>query len=417
MAIAPTGAIYKSLIFDGEDSRDYGVYITGQAVFNAPEREVEMITIPARNGLFALDQGRFENIEVTYPAGIFADSDADFAQAISDFRNFLCSRKGYCRLTDDYNPDEYRMAIYKSGLDVKLSELKAGEFNITFICKPQRFLMSGEAAVSVASGDTIFNPTLFESSPMLEVEGYGYIRINEKYRISLSDGVMGRIVISDYDRVTYQLSKAIYFQSDLFNSGDTITLNELSVIGGFRTGARLVSSINSITESNSNFTTTYRENFTYNFTVNTVSLPITFTAGTASSVTSTATITVTLDNAETRTITRTITVSYTPAQVGTTSRIYIIISQTHPDYAVTWRTDEIAHGQIVGNSTVSQLGHPTYIDCDLGEAYQKDGGTIVSLNRYISLGSDLPELEPGQNTITHANTITSLKIVPRWWKL
>ena len=111
MAIAPTGAIYKTLTFDGKSSAGYGVYITGQAVYNAPEREVEMITIPGRNGSFAFDKGRFENITVTYPAGIFADTESDFSEAISDFRNFLCSRSGYVRLQDDYNPNEYRMAV------------------------------------------------------------------------------------------------------------------------------------------------------------------------------------------------------------------------------------------------------------------------------------------------------------------
>ena len=94
MAIAPTGAIYKALKFDGVSSRTYGVYITGEAVYNAPERDVEMIKIPGRNGSFALDNGRFQNIEVSYPAGIFAETEADFRAAISDFRNFLCSRNG-----------------------------------------------------------------------------------------------------------------------------------------------------------------------------------------------------------------------------------------------------------------------------------------------------------------------------------
>ena len=106
MAVTQTGAMYKSLTFDNQTSREYGVYITGEAVYNAPERAVEMISIPGRNGSFALDQGRFENIEVTYPAGIFAENESDFAQAVSDFRNFLCSKKGYCRLTDEYNPSE-----------------------------------------------------------------------------------------------------------------------------------------------------------------------------------------------------------------------------------------------------------------------------------------------------------------------
>lgn len=70
MAIIPTGAIYKTLNFDGQSSGTYGVYITGDAVFNAPERDVEMITIPGRNGALALDNGRFENISVTYPSGL-----------------------------------------------------------------------------------------------------------------------------------------------------------------------------------------------------------------------------------------------------------------------------------------------------------------------------------------------------------
>ena len=149
MAIISTGAIYKSLVFDGESSRDYGIYITGQAVYNAPERDVEMINIPGRNGSFALDKGRFQNIEVTYPAGIFADNETDFAQGVSDFRNFLCSRNGYVRLTDDYNPDEYRMAVYKSGLDVSPAQLKAGEFQLVFDCKPQRYLTSGEEPITI----------------------------------------------------------------------------------------------------------------------------------------------------------------------------------------------------------------------------------------------------------------------------
>lgn len=175
-----TGAIFKRLYFDGQSSGTYGVYITGEAVFSAPQRDVEMIKIPGRNGEFALDNGRFQNIEVTYPAGIFADSETDFAAAISDFRNFLASRVGYCRLEDEYNPNEYRMAVYKSGLDVDAKVLKAGEFSITFDCKPQRWLKDGETAVAIgewgetetASGDivTVENPNGILAVKSLEID-------------------------------------------------------------------------------------------------------------------------------------------------------------------------------------------------------------------------------------------------------
>ena len=166
MAVAPTGAIYKALKFDGVSSRTYGVYITGEAVYNAPERDVEMIAIPGRNGSFALDKGRFENIEVSYPAGIFADAESDFAEAVSDFRNFLCSRNGYVRLQDEYNPNEYRMAVYKSGLEVTPAQLKAGEFNIVFECKPQRWLTSGESEITVGE----WSEWETESGPIVEIE-------------------------------------------------------------------------------------------------------------------------------------------------------------------------------------------------------------------------------------------------------
>lgn len=155
MAVAPTGAIYKAMTIDGESSRTYGVYITGQAVYNAPQREVEMISVPGRNGQLALDKGRFENIEVTYPAGIYADTEAEFAEAVSNFRNFLCSRDGYVRIEDEYNPNEYRMGVYKSGLEVTPAMLKAGEFEIIFDCKPQRWLTEGETAVTIGEwGET-----------------------------------------------------------------------------------------------------------------------------------------------------------------------------------------------------------------------------------------------------------------------
>ena len=220
MAVAPTGAIYKSLYFDGEDSRDYGVYITGEAVYNAPEREVEMISIPGRNGALAMDRGRFENIEVTYPAGIFADNEADFAEAISNFRNLLCSKRGYVRLQDEYNPNEYRMAVYKSGLEVEPALLKAGEFDIVFDCKPQRFLTSGEEAVTVTSGGTLTNPTLFEASPLLMVDGYGSLTVNG-YDIKLSDETFGAITLATSVESAYVDYKD---QVNKFSSGDSLSM-------------------------------------------------------------------------------------------------------------------------------------------------------------------------------------------------
>ena len=71
--------IYKSFLFDGKKSEDFDVYITGSAVYDAPDRDVELIDIPGRNGALVIDRNKFKNITVTYPAGTYAKDQADFS--------------------------------------------------------------------------------------------------------------------------------------------------------------------------------------------------------------------------------------------------------------------------------------------------------------------------------------------------
>ena len=437
MAIAPTGAIYKSLIFDGEDSRDYGVYITGQAVYNAPERDVEMISIPGRNGSFALDKGRFQNIEVTYPAGIFADTEADFAEAISDFRNFLCSRKGYVRLTDEYNPDEFRMAVYKSGLEVEPAQLKAGEFNIVFDCNPQRFLISGEQTIEVANGQTITNPTRFESSPMLEVEGYGTIGFNN-HEITINDVVIGEIETStrssqNIDKMTqasvsktYQRVIDYSSHSGALENGDSLFVSSLKITAkslylgtGLTPAPTATGSISSITASGAvrNYTETSGSGTSYyaDFT-NTISVGLTeLTAFTDESYSSTVT-SVLKDNGNNTIGTITIVINITNTASGVLT-IQVTCNGTNSGLGNIYEGGSIEYGRTYLYSTQSILGSPLYVDCDLGVAYKYEGGTVVSIDQHVDLGSNLPTLAPGENAIAYDVTVTDLKITPKWWRI
>ena len=168
---------YKGFTFDGINSRAYGVYVADVNVFNAPERDVEMISVPGRNGDLTIDHGRFENIEVEYDCFVAGDDESDFNSAISNFRNAIASRVGYKRLTDDFYSDEYRMASFNDGMSVSQIGRRAGDFKIKFNCKPQRYLTSGETSQSISSGGTITNPTGFPSRPLIKVTGHGDLSV------------------------------------------------------------------------------------------------------------------------------------------------------------------------------------------------------------------------------------------------
>jgi phage-related protein len=397
--------------FDGVSSDTYGVYITEGASYNAPERAVEMLEIPGRNGHFALDQGRFENVEVTYHVFIDGSSETDYSANLSDLRNWLCSKVGYARLTDSYNPNEYRMAVYKSGLEVDGTSIQSGEFDVVFDCKPQRWLTSGETAVSVADGGTIDNPTLFPSSPLLAVKGYGNIDIGGQ-GIEVENVTYGEIVVGKESNFTTGTFQRTLDVSNV-NMNDEITVNcsYTATYAGSPT-TKYTASVSSVSGSGCTATVTGTSGVYVEMDT------ATFTKGLSNqSQSCSATYTVTARNTSTHaTTTTSCTFSLNIAYSGGLKlTITASISPASATYTSVQKKGTLA--DVIANSTKSALGNPMYIDLDIGECWNEDSGEPVSVNNAVALGSDLPKLPTGQTTITYDNTVTELKVTPRWWKV
>lgn len=173
------------LIFGGKRSLDFGIYISGSGSYNAPERDVEIISIPGRNGDLILDNGRFSNITVTYPAFIHRD----FQRQAKAARDWLLSSSGYQRLEDTYNPELFRLARFSGPMDfdTRFQNL-GGETTLAFDSKPQRFLKSGEHPMILTAAAEIRNPTSYPAQPLINIygSGSGAISVNGSV-VSISD--------------------------------------------------------------------------------------------------------------------------------------------------------------------------------------------------------------------------------------
>ena len=160
------------LTFAGVSSADFGVWISGEGTFDRPKRAYEEKKVPGRNGTLLIDQGRYENQTITYPACIVSD----MPDKLAAFLNEMAQSTGYHRLEDTYHPYEYRTAQFISETKVKTSGYGniSGQFEITFNCKPQRFLKSGEQSIQITtSGTKINNRTNMPSKPLIRVYGSG----------------------------------------------------------------------------------------------------------------------------------------------------------------------------------------------------------------------------------------------------
>lgn len=162
---------------DGVDSRDFGVYISGQGTFNASGRDYNIIPVPGRNGDLVGPEKRFLNGTLTYPAFIYAN----FKQQIEAFRNFLLSLVGYHDLIDSYHPNEIRKVLFEGPFEADVEPKNdAGKFDIEFNCKPQRFLASGNQVTTLTADGSITNPTRFDARPLLRVYGTGTLGIGSQ---------------------------------------------------------------------------------------------------------------------------------------------------------------------------------------------------------------------------------------------
>lgn len=417
-----------SITFGGVNSADFGLYIGGEGTFNAPKRVVEMISVPGRDGDIAIDQGRFENIEVKYTVINKEDSLSDFSTKLSGFRNAICALRGYQRLEDTFHPNEFRIAIFIDDFEVKPIEYAtAAEFEITFNCQPFRYLTSGETAISKKSG-TLTNPTLFKSSPLLAIEGYGDFSVNG-YNIHIENDPVGNVLLPDYSgfvQYTADFStvfimpndpievsdalgtdKTVEFTQRLYPAYPNVSFVSASVLGatGQTTGSTYTATID-----------------TDGYVLFDGQLPdLAFTYGTPTSISTNVLVRVEMQiEGQSQTTTNSgyfrVRVNYDGNKLITFD-CYVDDIFTAGDYGILAETASVSLPGILIQSTAPKFGHPTYIDCELGEAYALNDGVISSLNRYIALGSALPVLDAGANTITSDATITQLLITPRWREL
>jgi len=177
--------------FAGRSSKEFGILVDDASdTWASPEHDFEMISVPGRDGDLYIDNKRDKNVEITYKCAI----GVDFRTNMDEFRTFVASNTGYKVLKDSTHPGEFRLAVISAIQPRVIRNGRAGEFDIKFTCKPQRYLDDGDiwtryapAAQGNAFSFYIENPTLFESKPLIRVYGTGTLKIDGYTAVTIAD--------------------------------------------------------------------------------------------------------------------------------------------------------------------------------------------------------------------------------------
>ena len=164
------------IVFNGKSSLDYHVHVSEPPEYAIPEREYETVHVSGRSGDIIIDTGAYQNVDRTYKTSMDASgSSVDYSDLATKIAAWLhpieSGNRGYYELTDSYDPKHYRFARYQGGDSISNIFNQAGEIDITFNCKPYKYLITGKNAQTVTNGQTLTNPCTQVARPKITVSG------------------------------------------------------------------------------------------------------------------------------------------------------------------------------------------------------------------------------------------------------
>lgn len=180
--------------FDGGRSIDYGIRISKEATLSAPERDVEVFSVPGRSGELVIDKGRFGPQLVTYEA-FFRCPDGERAAYARRIKSWLLGVTGYRELADTYDRQYYRMARYSGALDIEAVGRRFGKLDLSFSCQPFRLRQDGRVLRELPLESTVYNPEDWPSKPYFKLYGNGDIRLVVGESVWQFSGVSGYIEV------------------------------------------------------------------------------------------------------------------------------------------------------------------------------------------------------------------------------
>jgi phage-related protein len=190
----------ETFYLDGIDARSVGIYLQSPIQFSEAVPILETQSIPGRNGDLIFETGSYENRSGT--AFCFCLQE-NVENAISSAGRFLMNKRGYRRLETSDDPNHYWMARVENSPQITMRLRTLAPFEVGFDCKPQRFLKSGENAVSFSRSGRIENVYGQNARPLITVYGNGNGSLTiGKYTVSI-ESIGGSICLDSETQNAY----------------------------------------------------------------------------------------------------------------------------------------------------------------------------------------------------------------------
>ena len=201
------------IVYGGEASSDYGIVVEEAPSFVQPVRKQTVFNSPGRNGSVIFQQDAWDDVVKSYDVWLDESGDSSLEEKVNAFEALLNSQKGYTRLEDSFSPEFFRLAYYSGGDSFSNEMTMYGKATLKFTCRAEKFLKSGEQAITVVNGDKINNPTRFVCKPLIHIE------VSSATTITVSIGGVSIVAnVTDYINIDCEKQNAYRLTTENKNS-------------------------------------------------------------------------------------------------------------------------------------------------------------------------------------------------------
>lgn len=209
--------VLSRFYFGGESSTDYGLAVSSPPMLSGAERSVTLTQIPGRNGALIMDDGYYNNVELSYETWAKAPKLVSQAKWARQLKGWLLSQPGeYRELYDSYDPNYCRFACYTGGLEIDATVPGIIQQTLKFTAKPFAYLRSSLTLHDYGGTDVaIVNPTRFPAYPLVKIYGDGNITLETDGATSTLaiESVDGYVVIDSERMAIYKDTQSLMSQS------------------------------------------------------------------------------------------------------------------------------------------------------------------------------------------------------------
>lgn len=203
--------------YKGINAKEMHLHILNELEFESTTRDIELVTVPGRDGDLIVDHGRYESVIRKFPCRLMIPDKANLEDAMSKIHQWLIVDTGSHDLLLDHEPDFIYRAMVDNTVTTNRILSHLGKAVISFRLHPIKFLRSALIERQITSGTNITNPYGIEAKPVLRIIGNGNITINIGDRALILQGIAGGCIVDSETQTITSLDRRITLFERMFS--------------------------------------------------------------------------------------------------------------------------------------------------------------------------------------------------------